>query len=157
MDMFDKARAIRGTLELCGITQSELGKRLGVSQSYIANKLRLLDYSDRLISLIREANLSERHARTILRIEGERDREKMIRRVKDGGLSVRECEALVDSAVEPNLPSLIGRASKLERIDLFTGTLKKSVEALCSLGIDAKSRTSYVGDKMFITVMIGET
>lgn len=156
MDMFDKARAIRGTLELCGITQSELGKRLGVSQSYIANKLRLLDYSDRLISLIRKLNLSERHARTILRVDGEREREKVIIKVAEGKLSVRECEALVDMAVEPNLPSLIGKATRLERIDLFTGTLKKSVEMLCSLGIDAKSRTSYVGDKMFITVMIGE-
>ena len=156
MDMFDKARAIRGTLELCGITQKELGKRLGVSQSYIANKLRLLDYSDRLVTLIRECGLSERHARSILRLEGERERERMIRKVAEGSLSVRECEALVDSSVEPNLPILIGKAGKIERISLFKDTLRKSVETLCSLGIEAKSTTSCYGEKTYITVMIGE-
>ena len=156
MDMFEKARAIRGTLELCEITQVELGKRLGVSQSYIANKLRLLDYSDRLIGMIREGGLSERHARAILRIDGEREREKMIKKVSDGHLSVRECEALVDSTVEVNLPRLIGNATKLERIGLFKDTLKKSVETLRSLGVEAKSTVSAYGEKTYITVMIGE-
>lgn len=156
MDMFDKARAMRGTLELCGITQEELGKRLGVSQSYVANKLRLLDYSDRLVGLIRECGLSERHARAILRIDGEREREKMIKKVAEGHLSVRECEALVDSAVEPNLPVLIGKATRLDRITLFKDTLKKSVETLRSLGIEARSTTSAYGEKTYITVMINE-
>ena len=42
MEMFDEARAMSGTLKLCNITQKELADRMGVSQSYVANKLRLL-------------------------------------------------------------------------------------------------------------------
>ena len=42
MNMFDEARSVRGMIEMCGITQSQMAKKLGVSQSYVANKLRLL-------------------------------------------------------------------------------------------------------------------
>ena len=45
MDMFEEARAIKSTMELCGLTQAELAQKLGRGQSYISNKLRLLTVS----------------------------------------------------------------------------------------------------------------
>ena len=54
MDMFDEARAMSGTLELCRITQKELADRMGVSQSYVANKLRLLALSPYMEKLIKK-------------------------------------------------------------------------------------------------------
>ena len=50
--MFEEARAMSGTLKLCNITQKELAERMGVSQSYVANKLRLLSFSPYLEKLI---------------------------------------------------------------------------------------------------------
>ena len=74
MDMFDEARAIRSTMELCHLTQGELARQLGVSQSYVANKLRLLKFSQKMTEKIRSSGISERHARALLRlIEGEPD------------------------------------------------------------------------------------
>ena len=59
MDMFDEARAMSGTLKLCNITQKELAKSMGVSQSYVANKLRLLSFSPYVEKLIKKHGISE--------------------------------------------------------------------------------------------------
>ena len=152
MDMFEEARAMSGTMELCKITQKELAERMGVSQSYVANKLRLLSLSPNMERLIIKHGVSERHARTLLRLESESDRLDVLEKVIARELTVRECEALVDLAVDSNMPEVVEKAGSLERIDVFVDTLKKSLTTLRSLGIDVTDRTSYHGEKMYITV-----
>ena len=156
MNMFDEARAMSGTLELCKITQKELGERMGVSQSYIANKLRLLSFSREAEELITSHGVSERHARALLRLESESDRFEVLWKVISRNLTVRECEALVDLKVDSYAPTLIERATSLERIDAFVSTLKRSLETLRSLGIDATEQTSYHGNKMYVTVVLND-
>ncbi len=152
MDMFEEARAMSGTMELCKITQKELAERMGVSQSYVANKLRLLSLSPHMERLIIKHGISERHARALLRLESENDRLEVLEKVITRELTVRECEALVDLAVDSYMPEEVGKAGALERIDVFVDTLKRSLTTLRSLGIDVTDRTSYHGEKMYITV-----
>ena len=152
MDMFEEARAMSGTMELCKITQKELAERMGVSQSYVANKLRLLSLSPHMERLIIKHKISERHARALLRLESENDRLEVLEKVIARELTVRECEALVDLAVDSYMPEVVEKAGSLERIDVFVDTLKKSITTLRSLGIDVTDRTSYHGEKMYITV-----
>lgn len=152
MNMFDEARAMSGTLQLCHITQRELAERMGVSQSYVANKLRLLAFSQYVERLIVKYQLSERHARALLRLDSDEDRLEIIEKVISRDLTVRECEALVDLKVDSYAPSLIEKSESLARIDTFLQTLKKSVYTLRSLGIDVTDTTSYHGNKMYVTV-----
>ena len=141
-----------GTMELCKITQKELAERMGVSQSYVANKLRLLSLSPHMERLIIKHGISERHARALLRLESENDRLDVLEKVITRELTVRECEALVDLAVDSYMPEEVGKAGALERIDVFVDTLKRSLTTLRSLGVDVTDRTSYHGEKMYITV-----
>ena len=150
--MFEEARAMSGTMELCKITQKELAERMGVSQSYVANKLRLLSLSPHVERLILKHGISERHARTLLRLESENDRLEVLEKVITRELTVRECEALVDLRVDSYMPEVVEKAGTLERIDVFVDTLKKSLTTLRSLGIEVTDRTSYHGEKMYITV-----
>ena len=90
MNMFDEARAMSGTLQLCHITQRELAERMGVSQSYVANKLRLLAFSQYVERLIVKYQLSERHARALLRLDSDEDRLEIIEKVISRDLTVRE-------------------------------------------------------------------
>lgn len=152
MDMFDEARAMSGTLKLCNITQRELAERMGVSQSYVANKLRLLTLSPYVEKLITKHGVSERHARALLRLESEEDMLDILEKVIARDLTVRECEALVDLRVDSYAPVLIERAESLSRIEVFMQTLKKSVETLRSLGVDVSDTTSYNGDRMYVTL-----
>ena len=156
MDMFDEARAMSGTLKLCNITQKELGERMGVSQSYVANKLRLLTLSPRVEEIIRKNGISERHARCILRLDSELEQLDVLKKVISRGLTVRECEALVDLKVDSYIPSVIERADNLDRIDTFMTTLKRSVDTLRSFGIDINDQTSYYGNKMYVTLCFNE-
>ena len=95
MTMFDEARAILEMLRICNETQRNLAERIGVSQSYIANKLRLLSFTKGEEAEILAAGLSERHARALLRLSGEERRQALRHTVKKN-LTVRQCEDLVN-------------------------------------------------------------
>ena len=156
MEMFEEARAMSGTLKLCNITQKELAERMGVSQSYVANKLRLLSFSPYLEKLITKYEISERHARAILRLESEEDRLEILEKVISRNLTVRECEALVDLKVDSYAPVIIERAEAAEKIETFTKTLKSSLSTLRSHGIDVTDTTSYYGNKMYLTLCFSD-
>ena len=100
MNMFEEARALHGTIKMCALTQGQIAKRLGVSQSYIANKLRLLNFSQRMQERISECGLCERQARALLRIHDERVMESAITEMAKKQMTVAESEALVDSLLE---------------------------------------------------------
>ena len=156
MDMFEEAEAIVGALKLCKITEAELGRRMGVSQSYIANKRRLLNLPPEAVELIRAEGLTERHARTVLRLNDRGRQLEVLRKVAERHLTVRECEALVDMELIDSSARTLSLTSKQGTIDSFKSSLSKSLEVLVSFGINAKSRTSYYGSKMYITVCIDE-
>ena len=154
MNMFDEAATIDGMIKMLGLTQSEVAKRLGVSQSYVANKLRLLSFSAQVRGLIIARGLCERHARAILRVKETEEQIRLINSVADRHLSVAQCEALVDISVEATAPSVIGRAPKNERIDIFERFLSDSIESLRSLGIYASKAYSRHKGYRYITIAI---
>ena len=156
MNMFDEARAIRAMMEMCAMTQDGMAKKLGVSQSYVANKLRLLKLPCELEKRIVEGGLSERHARALLRLDDPEARRTALDRICERRLNVAEAEALVDMLHDGQAPKRIGRATKLSRIDTFIDTVKQSLNTLSSLGIDAKESISYYGSKTYITISIDE-
>ncbi|MBQ8529302.1 MAG: hypothetical protein IJ459_06145 [Clostridia bacterium] len=156
MNMFDEARAIRAMMEMCAMTQDGMAKKLGVSQSYVANKLRLLKLPCEFEKRIVEGGLSERHARALLRLDDPEARRTALDRICERRLNVAEAEALVDMLHDGQAPKRIGKATKLSRIDTFIDTVKQSLKTLSSLGIDAKESISYYGSKTYITISIDE-
>ena len=156
MNMFEEAKSVKGMIEMCKMTQSEMAKKLGVSQSYVANKLRLLALNEDEQQLIEKEGLSERHARALLRLRDHDERLRVLEKVCRAKLTVRETEALVDLAYDGCAPKLIGGADRAEGVDLFLRTLKSSVNTLSSLGIEAKESVSYYGRQLYITVTINE-
>ena len=96
MNMFDEARALQGTIKMCGITQEEIAKKLNVSQSYVANKLRLLNFSDRMQQKIIAHGLCERLARNLLRLKDEGLQEIALLQMAERHMTVAEGESLVE-------------------------------------------------------------
>lgn len=156
MEMFEEARAMSGTLKLCNITQKELADRMGVSQSYVANKLRLLTLSPHLERLITKNGVSERHARALLRLEKDEDRLEILEKVIARELTVRECEALVDMKVDYYAPTEIVGTGKGESVTSFCRTLKRCLTTLRSQGVDVTDTTSYHGNKMYVTLCFSD-
>ena len=95
-NIFEKARAIRSLLDAYHLTQEEIARQTGVSQSAIANKLRLLRLSPREQEEILEGNLCERHARALLRLSSSQEREHCIAKIREEQLTVADTEAWID-------------------------------------------------------------
>ena len=156
MNMFEEAASIKGMMSMMKLTQSEMAKKLGVSQSYVANKLRLMKHTERHKARILELNLSERHARALLRLEDEKTREIALEKIGERGFNVAESEALIDLLYEQEAPKRIGKADRLSAVNSFRESIKSSLERLTSLGVDAQSRSYYYMDKLYISIAIEE-
>ena len=78
LNMFEEAAAIASLLKLSEMTQDQCARRLSVSQSYIANKLRLLRLSEDEKGLILENGLTERHGRALLRLTPGEERKAVL-------------------------------------------------------------------------------
>ena len=153
MHMFEEASAMEATLKLCAITQEELAERLGVSQSYVANKLRLLKYSPALREHILSAGLSERHARTILRLGDERSRTLAIRRAAEEGLSVAMTEQLVDMLLTTEEA---GEREAVERraLKFLYAALSDAAGLLSTVGIRTRRVTEEYGGETRIILSL---
>ena len=90
LNMFEEARGIARLIRKYGLTQEQAAIKLGKKQSTIANKLRLLRLGFEEQEWILTANLSERHARTFLRINNEALRREVLSRIIADSLSVRQ-------------------------------------------------------------------
>ncbi len=155
MNMFDEARSLAGMIKMRRLSQSEVAKMLGVSQSYVANKIRLLGLDEELQKRIAESNLSERHARLLLSLD-ESARSEALDKICEGRLNVKESEALVSFMNTHNLPNKIDNSSRLRAIEIFLKGTKGSVSSLSSIGISATQKVSYHGRKMIVTICIDE-
>jgi len=96
-------------------TQADLGQIIGKSRSHVANTLRLLKLSDDIRSMITDGKLSAGHARTLVTAN---DPAALAKRIVDGGLSVRQAEALAQQPAQANdNPSAKGRSGSEKDVD----------------------------------------
>ena len=95
LNMFEEARGIARLIRKYGLTQEQAAIKLGKKQSTIANKLRLLRLGFEEQEWILTANLSERHARSLLRINDEALRRDVLSRIISEGMSVTAAEELI--------------------------------------------------------------
>ncbi len=156
MNMFDEARAIRALIDMRGITQREMAKNMGVSQGYIANKLRLLGFDKEVEEKITESALSERHARTLLRLADKRKQLSVIETIKERSLNVNETEALVDFIHAEDISCKLKTLSKTKAKDSFTIGITEIIRSLTAIGINIKEKRSYYKNKTYITICIEE-
>lgn len=100
LSVVEEAEAYKKLLEIGGTTQNELAKSLGKSQSFIANKLRLLKLAPNVIKRLREGKITERHARAVLVLPDE-TQEELIEQVISQKLNVKQTEDRVCQKTGP--------------------------------------------------------
>lgn len=99
---FSKASAISKLTDKHLLTQEAVAALLGRSQSYIANKLRLLKFTPAQIKLITDGELTERHARALLKIRDAELRTAAIEHIINAAMNVSETEEYIDGLSEPS-------------------------------------------------------
>lgn len=154
MNMFEEAAAINAMLTARGLTQKTLAGILGVSQPYIANKLRLLRFSEKARALILESGLTERHARTLLKLDEDRI-PVAIERIRIGRMNVREAEICVELLCEEQHCVRLKSDEPGAGIRHFEDILELCIRNLRSLGIDASLSSERYKDKLYFSICVG--
>ncbi|HHW67702.1 MAG: ParB family transcriptional regulator, chromosome partitioning protein [Epulopiscium sp.] len=143
LNFLEEADAYFNLMKDYGFTQEELAKSVGKSQSTIANKLRLLKLSPAVKKLLLENNLSERHARALIKLPDEEMQMEVLKKVIIQGLNVKKTEELVDQTIEKIIhQSEEKKEQKMKRflkdIRLFTNTIQQAVDLIQQSGVEAQ-------------------
>lgn len=105
LNVLEEAAAYQQLIDDFSMTQQQVAKRVGKSRSAVANTLRLLGLPTSIQRLIAERALSPGHARALLSVEGEPEREALAKRIVREDLTVRDIERLLRPEVEDSTTS----------------------------------------------------
>lgn len=159
LDFFEEAEGFRRLIDQYGLTQEEAARKVGKTQSAVANKLRLLRLSEQNMELIRSAGLTERHARCLLRLEQEADRINATNYIIEHDLNVNRAEQYIDTLLaEQQSPSAQGGERKVVRlikdVRFFLNTLNRAVGVMVDAGIGATVDQTEEDDCLTLTIQI---
>lgn len=154
LHFLDEAEACRRILRDHGLSQEELAQSLGKSPSALANLLRLLKLSRSLRTFIREHGLSERHARSLLKLSDDAQQLALARRAAEEHLSVRQLEALIEQAPKQkkSAPAKVNPLIRDNR--LVINALKDTVRQLRKIGVPVSSRIETREDRCEVIITI---
>ena len=184
LNFMEEASAIQALIQQLDITQEQAARRLGRSQSSVANKLRLLRLPPAVQGLLVEAGLTERHARSLLRLP-ENQMEEAAAYIVDACLNVADTERFIDEIVLHNQSDLeeSGQVAAVvanreeqqaeeeapeekqgkkggrkllvvKDLRIFTNTISRAIETMKQAGIQAFSQTKEEDDFIEYVVRI---
>ena len=149
LDFIEEAIGIRRLLQEHDMSQEQAARLLGKSQSAVANKLRLLRHSDTVLSAIREAGLTERHARALLKLRTEEETLAAIARIAKEGMSVARAEKYIESLLTEKQEKS-GRAN----VGAFLNSLTQNLQKIQLSGIPAVSERRETESQIVFTITI---
>lgn len=165
LNSLEEAAAYEQAITEFRLTQEELAREVGKSQSTIANKLRLLRLPAEVQESISREIISERHARALLRIPYADEQLKLLAQIISTGLTVRETEGLVEQRLNklarPGEP--VGPASGGQKVirvfkdlRIFLNGLRQTVNAMQKAGIRARMSQEDRGEHIEVTIRISK-
>lgn len=155
LSFYDEAVAIRNLCDMLDLTQEQVAERIGKSQSAVANKLRLLRLPQEQLGRLVAGGLTERHARALLKIQDDAQREQLIDKILARRLTVEETERLVQAALH-EVPK--GKKTiAIKDVRLFINTINKAVKALKQQGLNADTAKRETDFFIEYTVYIPKT
>jgi len=155
LNYIEEAMAYKRLMDEYGMTQSEIAKRVGKQQSTISNKIRLLSLPEEMREALTENQLTERHARAILRIPDGAQRKQILERIIDHSLNVRQSEKLIDDFLKKTEDER-RRAEKLRFINyrIYINTIKNAFNTIHEVETEAKYYQEDKGDHLELRIII---
>lgn len=156
LSFFEEAGAIQSLISVYGMTQEDAAIRLGIAQSTVANKLRLLKIPGDEQQVIMDMGLSERHARALLRLKSKSDRVDVLERIHKYKLNVEMTEAYISKLLEgrQKKESYKKRSPILKDVRLFVNTINKAIEVMRLSGVEANSKKTQTENEITYTITI---
>ena len=149
LDYVEEAQGISRLMENWSMSQEQAAKLLGKSQSAIANKLRILRHSPQVLRALREAGLTERHARALLKLRTEEE--------KLGAIAVISQQAMSVTRAERYIQALLANREDSPRrvtVGVLLTNLSQSLARMQRSGIRAVSERRETEDQIVLTITI---
>lgn len=162
LDFIEEALGISQLIRMFGMSQEEAARRIGKSQSAVANKLRLLKLPSDVLESLRQNGLTERHGRALLRLPNPVAQREALEYIVDNGLTVAATDAYIDALLsapeeaeqkDEEKPEK-RRTFVLKDVRVFLNTLSRSIDLMKQGGIDAGIQREETDDSLILTISI---
>lgn len=152
LDFIEEAQGISRLVRDWAMSQEQAARLLGKSQSAVANKLRILKHSDAVLDALRQAGLTERHARALLKLKSEESKLLAIGEITRQGMSVARAERYIETL-------LTTREEKPVRanVGVFLNNLTQNLQKIQLSGIPAVSERRETDSQIVLTITIPKT
>ncbi len=158
LDFIEEAEGISRLIRLFGLSQEEAAHALGKSQSAIANKLRILRLEPDILERLRAEELTERHARALLRLDSHEARQEALETIALRQMNVAAAEEYISSLTEaaPRAEKPPRRRSffVMKDVRVFMNTLNRSLDLVRQGGLDATLSRKETEEDLVLTVRI---
>ena len=162
LNFIEEAEGIHQLIRLFGLSQEQAARRLGKSQSAIANKLRILRLPTDVLVRLRDGGFTERHARALLRLETPEAQRQALDFIVDQRMNVAAAEEYIEKLCAPSQGEVpnVQRPPKrksvflMKDVRLFMNTLDRSLTLMRSGGIDADVSRRETEEELILTVRI---
>ena len=149
LDFIEEAQSIDLLLRQFSMSQEQVAKLLGKSQSGVANKLRLLRHSPKVLEALRQANLTERHARALLKLTTDHQKLQAIGVISRQNMSVSRAEQYIESLLNQQ-----DTDRKKANVGSFLSYLNQSLARIQLSGISAVSERLETDSQIVLTITI---
>ena len=161
LHFLEEAEGFQHLITNFSFTQEELAKRMGKNQSTIANKLRLLKLAPEVRAVVAAEKLTERHARSLLKIDEPKLQMEVLELIREKGLNVRETEELIEEFLE-DIAKQIEEKSKPKRsvvkvirdVRIFINTINTVVGEMKNTGLKIKVKQEQDDEFIHINLRI---
>jgi len=149
LDFIEEAQGISALMAQWGMSQEQIARILGKSQSAVANKLRILRHSPEVLAALREAQLTERHARALLKLKSDPDKLGAIAAIAGQNMSVARTEQYIEGLLKQKkeMPPKVN-------LGAFLNSLNQSLAKIQSAGVGAISERRETEDRIVLTITI---
>lgn len=158
LDFIEEANGLNHLIRMFGLSQEEAAKRIGKSQSAVANKLRLLKLPQDVLESLRENGLTERHGRALLRLPDAESQRTVLKKIINDALTVAETDAYIDRLLAEKPPEEAEAPPKrtfvMKDVRIFLNTISRSIDMMKQGGIDAGMHREETEDSLILTIKI---
>ena len=155
LNAIEEAKAYVQIMGMTNLTQQALAKRVGKKQSTIANKIRLLNRCDEVKEKIITREISERHARAMLPLTENQQRD-VLHRILTRSLTVAQTEFEIETSFKPEKKVKKKTTNKgfTRNIQIVVNTLMQSIDLIKKTGIDVDVTQQDSEDEFVMTIRV---
>ncbi|BEP30447.1 ParB/RepB/Spo0J family partition protein [Helicovermis profundi] len=135
LNFIEEAYAMKNIMHIHNLSQKELSIKLGLNQSTISNKLRILAFNDIVKEKIVSSNLTERHARALLKLKSDSEQIHVINLIKKNELNVKKTEVIIDKMILAYKKKNTFAKSVIN-YKIYLNTLKNAYKSIRDTGAD---------------------